>query len=142
MRDMEVSRSVSSGHSLLSALALLTFAAFLHLATSKHATVVGLKELGSLIQRLGLLPLLVLLLLDDRVEALTSAFLFDTLGPLLLNLGQLLLLVLEIGLSFVTLLVLLAHLLIIGLKRTCVLLVGVLETLEKVLLRRSIGLLH
>ena len=102
----------------------------------------GLKELGSLIQRLGLLPLLVLLLLDDRVEALTSAFLFDTLSPLLLNLGQLLLLVLEIGLSFVTLLVLLAHLLIIGLERAGVLLVGVLVTLEKVLLRGSIGLLH
>jgi len=81
------------GSSLLSsALALLTLAAFFHLATCEHTAVMGLQELSSLMQRLGFLPVFSLLLLDDCVEGLTSALLFNALSPLFLDLRQMLLL--------------------------------------------------
>jgi len=85
-----------------------------------------LQELSSLVERVGFLPLLVLFLLNDLVEVLTSALLFDALSPLLLDLLEVLLLVFEVGLSLIALLVFLTHLCIVGLKSARVLLVGVL----------------
>ena len=104
-----------SSISLLSALAFLALAAFCLLFTGKHTAVVSLQELGSLVKRIRLFPLLHLLPLNDLVKVLPTALLLDALRPLLLDLSEFLLLVLKVSLGLVALLVLLAHLLIIGL---------------------------
>lgn len=94
----------------------------------------SLKELGSLVERVHFLLMLIILLLDNRIKSHTSFLLFDTFSVLLLDLGELLLLVLKISLSLITLLVPLAHFLIIRFKSTGVLLVCIFVAREEVLL--------
>jgi len=110
--------------SLLSALAaLLTLASFVHIASSNHAAIVSLEELGRLVNRVELFALLGLLLIHDRLERLALSLLLDALSPLVANLTQLVLGVLAVILSFVLLLRLLAHFRVVRVQRFSILLV-------------------
>jgi len=101
----------------------------------------GLEELSSFMECVRVLLVSRLLLLDDLVEILPTALFLNALSPLLFDLGKLLFLVLEVGLCLITLLVLLAHLLIVGLKGTRVLLVSIFVTSAKVPLSKDVLIL-
>jgi hypothetical protein len=78
------------------------------------------------------------LCLDDLVEVFPSALLLDALGPLLFDLSELLELVLEVSLRLVALLVLIAHVLVIGFERLRILLVRIVIIREQSFLSESV----
>lgn len=139
-----VRRSIlfSESYSLaLSALAFLALARTVHLATGEHATVVCLQELSGLVERILLLPVVLLLFLNNFVEVLSSTFLLLAFGPLLFYLSELLELIFEISLCLVTLLVLVTHVLIVRFQRLSVLLVRIIVVGQERLLGRLVSAL-
>jgi len=109
--------------SLLSALSLFTLAGFLHVSTCEHTAVMGLQELSCLVKSVHVLLLLLLFASDDLGQVLSPTLLLDTLSPLLPNLGQLLLVVVQVSLLLIAFFVFLAHFSVIGLQGLSVLLV-------------------
>mmetsp|Transcript_19502 Transcript_19502/g.26360 ORF Transcript_19502/g.26360 Transcript_19502/m.26360 type:complete len:202 (+) Transcript_19502:58-663(+) len=126
------------GSSPLSALALFAFASTIHLATCEHTAVMGLQKLCSLVESIRMLLVRLFLCLDDLVEVFPSALLLDALGPLLFDLSELLELVLEVSLRLVALLVLIAHVLVIGFERLRILLVRIVIIREQSFLSESV----
>lgn len=120
--------------SLLSALALFTFASALHITTSEHAAVVSLKEPRSLVQSVHLLLVLFLLLVHDLLERFSLSLFFASLCPLIPDLGQVVFLFVKISLGVVPLLILFAHLSVVRVKGVRVRLVGIFEVAHECLL--------
>ena len=101
--------------SLLSTLSLFTLADPCLVPTSKHTTVVSLQELGGLVKCVHVLLLGLLFDSDDLCKILSSSLFFFAFGPLLANLGKLLLVVFQVGCLIVPLAILFAHVSIIRL---------------------------
>ena len=102
----------------------------------------SLQELSGLVERILLLPVVLLLSLNDFVEVLSSTFLLLAFGPLLFDLSELLKLIFEIGLRLVTLLVLVTHILIVRFQRLSVLLVCIIVVGQESLLGGLISALE
>ena len=91
--------------------------------TGEMATVVSLQELGCLVKSFKVLIVSFFLFAHDFLQLLSSALFFDSFGPLLTDLGKLLLVVIEVSLLVVALPIFLSHVLIVRLQRLSVLLV-------------------
>lgn len=126
-------------HSLLSALALFALACTLHFSASEHASVVRLQKLGRLVERVLVFFVGLLLLLYNFGQIFSAPLFLKSLGPLLANLRQVLLLVLEVGLRLIALFVPLPHFLVVGLQGLCVLLVRTVESRQQLLLLRLVS---
>lgn len=100
-----------------------------------------LQELSGLVERILLLPVVLLLFLNNFVEVLSSTFLLLAFGPLLFYLSELLELIFEISLCLVTLLVLVTHVLIVRFQRLSVLLVRIIVVGQERLLGRLVSAL-
>jgi hypothetical protein len=97
---------------LLSSLLLLllfAFACLFHLASSKKTTPVSLHPLGSLDQQVHLLGLLVALLFHDGEDLVTLLALLQSLLVLILDQGQLMVSLVELGCRRVLLPCLILH---------------------------------
>ena len=126
--DCSLLRSVYlSFASLLSALSLLTLACLLHIFAGKHTAIVCLQELGSLVKCIHFFLLLLLFLPHDELKGFSLAALLNAFIPLFFDLRKLVFLVLKVGLGIITLLVLLAHVVIVRVKRLSVLLISTIE---------------
>jgi len=116
--------------SLLSAFALLAFASTIHFASCHHAEIVSLKELGGFVERVLVSPVHFLLSLDDFVKSFAPALFLNALRPLFFDLRKLLHLVFKVSLCLITLLVFLAHILIVLIERVRIFVLRLVEVLQ------------
>merc|ERR1712038_984582 len=134
--SLELKSSIDCSHlwsdyssllSLLSALSLLTLACLLHVFAGKHTTIMRLQELSSLVECIHFFLLFLLFLFHDELEGFSLAAFLNAFVPLFFDLRKLVFLVLKVGLGVITLLVLLAHVVIVRVKRLSVLLISTIE---------------
>ena len=129
----------SYSSSLLSTLSsLFTLASTLHVSTSHHTTIVSLQELSCLVECVELLALLSLFLVHNSFECFTLSALFDSFGPLLTNLTEVVFSVLAIRLCLHLLFCLFTHLGIVRVQSLSVLLVCTIVLGEKLPLSKLI----
>ena len=111
---------------LSSSLFALALPSFVVLSPLHHAAVVSLQELGSLVERVYLLLLLLFLRTKDFGEHFTLVLFLDSFGPLLLELLQLVLHVFFICLKIFTFLGFVTHVCVIRLEGVTISLVCIL----------------
>ena len=127
--------------SLLSALALLTLACLLHVFAGKHTTIMRLQELGGLVECIHFFLLLLLFLSHDELEGFSLAALLNAFIPLFFDLRKLVFLVLKVGFSIITFLILFAHVIVVGVERLSVLFIGTIKLHQTRLLTVQVQLL-
>ena len=93
---------------LLSTLSsFLALAGSFHFAACEHTTIMGLQELGCLVKGVLFLTLISFFLIHDGFKSFALTTLFNSLGPLLADLTQLVFGVLAVGLRLILLFILL-----------------------------------